>query len=563
MDEGAAVCSVGGSVGCLVAAAVDLLEGKAAVVAETRLLRLVEGLKVFRGEFVVFRSQCLQTSGIMVAVDNIDCALGDRDGVAGGVGGLVDMDVGVAVGGAAVVVGAEDGTLDVGGAYGRGGVGRVGRVGRVDRRVERAGGPADIDMGDTLVGAYLVARRGEGAATVDRAEHMAAEHVDVGVAIDAAGEGRGFGAEGVVAGEAETFAEVSARDGGVVGGIDRPGDIVLILVGVGVGIVVGFVAAVAAAVDVAVNIGLTVVGNLGADLSVVDGDVGVADNLSLLGAAEDGTHDDGHRVGGGTEVGGVAYGDGGRPGLAEGDPMWVLDVHVALAAAEDVAGAGVYEMAFVVLDGPVAGFGAIDVVICELLGGADGGGTVDIHRGGACLGHVGAGSFVSPADAGHLAAAEDRTPDCRFALDEDIGVHHLAEEDVGRVDTVALAGTEDVAYGVVAGKQGVFIGGADLRATGDMDERHAMVDGVVVAVVADEAGDAAERVDAGESHTATAEDGAHDDAAIHIDVDIAGHAAIGKVGVQEVAASAEDVAVVGGGAVGTHDAALVGGAHVA
>ena len=69
-------------------------------------------------------------------------------------------------------------------------------------------------------------------------------------------------------------------------------------------------------------------------------------------------------------------------------------------------------------------------------------------------------------------------------------------------------------------------------------------------------GEVAIDVDTGECHTAAAEDGALEGAAVHEDADIALHTAVGVVGVEVVTSATEDVAVVGGGALCADDAAV-------
>ena len=387
VDEGGAVGVVGGVVGRVVAAAVDGLQGEVGGGG-------VECQHVVACELAV------------VAVEAGPVAVGGA-GVGHGVRGLIDMYVGVAVGGTLEVVGAEDFALDGGGACGLTLVGRVGTR------------QAYVDEGVALGAALLVAHRGEGAAAVDGAVDGAAEDVDAGVAVGAAGNDYGRGRE-------------AKDDVAVVGGV-------VVLAGAVVGRVVG---AVACGVDVAgEGLGQTCAEGAGiAEGAAVDGDTGVADDGALLGAAVDIALD-----------GGAADGDVSLARAGHGDPVGRRDVDITLAAAEDVAGDGVYEgVLVVVVDGPAAGVavGVDGVFVVDTYGAAG-----DGYMRGAGLCHEGMAVGLGPvADACHLAAAEDGAADDGAAADGDRGVGHTAGPDVLVVVDVALAGAHDVADAPVAGQ---------------------------------------------------------------------------------------------------------------
>ena len=211
--------------------------------------------------------------------------------------------------------------------------------------------------------------------------------------------------------------------------------------------------------------------------------MGVAGNDTLLAATID--------VG---EDGAAVDGDGSLTRTCHRDPVGASDVDIALAGAIDVAGAGVEDGAVIVVHGPEAGVLVADTlieilvyrhVVGELGRGTDSGsrsdfvdgGVLDVDGGGAGMGHEDA-VVVPPADAGHLAAAEDRAADSGIADNVDAGVHDTAGEDVIVVVDVALARAHDVAHAPVALEEVGVAGVAD-GAAEDTNSGHAVVDGVV------------------------------------------------------------------------------------
>ena len=190
-----------------------------------------------------------------------------------------------------------------------------------------------------------------------------------------------------------------------------------------------------------VDIGIGV-DDAGADGAAGDADIGVLEHHALLGAAVDVTHDGA----------GAADVDVGLARAAHGDPVWRLGGDVALAGADDVAGAGMGELA-VGDDGPSAVM--VEVILRVLVLGTNGGVTGDGNLGGAGAGCETGGQrsvevgVVPPAHASHLAAAEDGAVDAGCLADVDGVVHDAACADIVVALDIALAGAEDVAAAVV------------------------------------------------------------------------------------------------------------------
>ena len=279
-----------------------------------------------------------------------------------------------------------------------------------------------------------------------------------------------------------------------------------------------------------------------------DAEAGVAGDDTLLGSAVDVAHESA-----------AADVDHGAGGATHGDPAGCRRVDITLAAAEDVAGTGMYEGGVVscgLVDGPVAWVGIGGYGVFQRCAHEDVAGDVDDGASGVLVYHtvvcafVGGGiedyvvtvldGVVPVAEGGHLAAAEDGAVDAwavaERVFDGDLGVGDATGPDVLVVLDVALAGAEDVAAALVGGQQVGGVGGTD-------DGVAAHEDGDVAVGGVDEV---AYGVDTGECQTAAAVDGALDGAAIHEDVDIALDTAVGVVGVEVVTAAAEDVAIVGG-----------------
>ena len=158
---------------------------------------------------------------------------------------------------------------------------------------------------------------------------------------------------------------------------------------------------------------------------------------------------------------------------------------------------------------------------------------------------------VPIADAGHLAAAEHGAVDARAAFDCNLGVGYTACPNIVIFLGVALAAAEDVAHALVAAFQQLLaVGIADAGGgAADGDGDHAVVFGIVHMATRFSEERIAVNIHASEGQAATTEDGALDGTAVHGDADVARHATVGMVGVEEVATAAEDVAVPSGEAV--------------
>ena len=388
---------------------------------------------------------------------------------------MVDIDLGVAIGGTSVVVGAEDIAID-------GGV--------------TLGGTANVDEGVAVDGVtrLVVTHRGEGATTVDRAINGAAENVDAGITEDAARQEAGVPAN----------AHTRATGRRIVGSIVVP--------------LIGVVTAVAGSVDIAevVLVDGSWIDNR-TDVATVDGDGGVAQHHALFGAAIDAAPD-----------GAAVDGDATRAGATHGDPMRVFGIDIALAAAEDVTSAGVEEGSIVVIDSPLTGVLVASTLTQSIVNGHDIGELLSRADGAAVDGDGGsAGAIVEdtvvapPADAGHLATTEDTATNDGIAGDGDGGVSDAACEDIVVVVDVALTGTIDVADAPVATQQRVDIVGTDGAAT-DGD------DGVAERDTRKGAG----IIDAGECQAATAEDGAVEGATGHVDGGVTAHTSAGGIDIE-------------------------------
>ena len=238
----------------------------------------------------------------------------------------------------------------------------------------------------------------------------------------------------------------------------------------------------------------------------------------------------------------------------------------------------------------VAGFAVVLVVV-----GVLGAGAVDSD--------VAVG--VPPSDGGHLGTGVDVGHDARSAIDMDVGVHDTAGHDIDSILGVALTTTEDVANGVVVVNQDRAIRGTNggveedcfldachgegvdgtvveavnscgsivsevdgIGGTADVDESRTVVDGVVHAAV-DKGGHKTIDVDTGAGQSTAADDGTFDATAGDGDMGVAQDAASGVVDIEDVAAAADDAAVVllsvfVGADVGTRlDVGMGGAEHVA
>ena len=393
--------SIHGHVGSLVTTTVDSVKGVA--------LEALEGLlgKVGTRKFVDTHCQRLELASVRIAVSGI-------------VSHVVDIDIGVAEGGAHVVVGTKDVAADDGVA---------------------GSGRADVDGGDTVnIATLVVSDISHFAATVDGTVDESAENVDLGVAEDAASDVVG--------------APVGTMAGGVV--IDVMDNLLVIFVGCrGVG---DFIDTVSAAIDVAepfAIVGEAGVLDKGTDATAiihVDNHVGVTKDGALFGATGDGAHDGGSA--GDVDTGGV--------GTSHGDPGGRAEVDITLTAAINIAGTGVGKVAGLVVDGPVAGVLAscsigilgIDghVVEVDFVGRADDGAAGDVDDGDAGAGDEDGGG-VPVAEGGHLTAAEDRAVETGAATDVDGGVGDAAGIFLGvGYLCVALTRAEDVAVALPGGQ---------------------------------------------------------------------------------------------------------------
>ena len=137
------------------------------------------------------------------------------------------------------------------------------------------------------------------------------------------------------------------------------------------------------------------------------------------------------------------------------------------------------------------------------------------------------GVGVPPAEAGHFAAAKHAAIDTGAVGDHNGGVDDATAQGVHIFLGVALASAEDVADAFVVGQQeGAIVDAvADLTAA-DVDGHVAVVSNspVCARVLTVD-------VHAGEGKTATTKEGAQNGTAIHGDIDVTRHTAIGVVGV--------------------------------
>ena len=198
-----------------------------------------------------------------------------------------------------------------------------------------------------------------------------------------------------------------------------------------------------------------------ADFTAVDGDRGVAIHGALLTTAIHIAINTATAIDGNHSFAGTSH----------GDPVWTCDIHIALGTAEHVTRTGVNQFA-IFEHGPLA-YG----LKCfrsngEFFFRTDG---TTTDGDGSLTGIViELGVVAPPTDAGHFAAAEHSAKDTWIIRDADGGVGHTTGLNVLIILDVALAATEDIACGSIAGQQVRIDIGTDLTAA-DGDGRIAMV----------------------------------------------------------------------------------------